>query len=310
MNNSMVENKCNENQACNVARGIGELISGVYNMDKVGEFLVATNGVVSGSNILKILTNGQLHVNDLDIFIPRSSDERLRELFMHIFPNAEISKIPRDQEYIPTVNKEFISTVWYLKHRKRSVFRGRTITVSVLPINIIMLNVDTREGVIDNIVKTFDFDFLKNALWREREDVYGEEDVCCGWKLAVHDINSVLNKTHVFSEEDELNYNFLDRYNKYTDRGFHILGHNRNSRDTRVRRVIQSDNEPSSGDENEERMVRGFHRIYINKTCPICFDEMESDCCVTTCGHCFHEACISRWTQSTGKCPICRKKLE
>ena len=47
--------------------------------DKMGEFLERTGGVISGSSLLKYILNDDWKPFDIDIFIPRITDEELDE---------------------------------------------------------------------------------------------------------------------------------------------------------------------------------------------------------------------------------------
>jgi hypothetical protein len=44
--------------------------------------------------------------------------------------------------------------------------------------------------------------------------------------------------------------------------------------------------------------------------CSICHELMIANICSVKCGHMFHPDCISRWIDSTPKCPLCKKKTQ
>ena len=54
----------------------------------------------------------------------------------------------------------------------------------------------------------------------------------------------------------------------------------------------------------------GFHRRAPESDCPVCYETIESKCCVTTkCGHSFHKKCLDEWKNRANTCPMCRTEL-
>ena len=44
--------------------------------------------------------------------------------------------------------------------------------------------------------------------------------------------------------------------------------------------------------------------------CPICYEDIKGDLCVSFCGHKFHNDCILKWQKYKNTCPLCRCTLE
>jgi len=85
-----------------------------------------------------------------------------------------------------------------------------------------------------------------------------------------------------------------------------------------------------------ERVEASVAKIFDNDVCPICLEEaqceraiefvesrlqktcdsedprcveQEEDLVPLTCGHCYHEDCISQWAQVSNKCPLCKTAI-
>ena len=44
--------------------------------------------------------------------------------------------------------------------------------------------------------------------------------------------------------------------------------------------------------------------------CVVCLGEFAGgECIKTTCGHMFHDECLSQWLKKSFSCPICRKSF-
>ena len=49
----------------------------------------------------------------------------------------------------------------------------------------------------------------------------------------------------------------------------------------------------------------------MNEDCPICLKQLKkSGSTKTSCGHSFHEQCLTTWFMTSNTCPMCRTKLE
>lgn len=58
--------------------------------------------------------------------------------------------------------------------------------------------------------------------------------------------------------------------------------------------------------------VREEKEVIEDDFCPICMEEYEEDCCITSgtqCDHFFHKHCIIKWMEKHDICPICRKDM-
>lgn len=55
-----------------------------------------------------------------------------------------------------------------------------------------------------------------------------------------------------------------------------------------------------------------FNRASVKDECPICQDPLCDTLVLTAlrCGHIFHACCLSRWSEISETCPICRQKSE
>lgn len=48
----------------------------------------------------------------------------------------------------------------------------------------------------------------------------------------------------------------------------------------------------------------------MTQECSVCFDTIDPrDLHRSSCGHCFHNPCITRWLVSKNTCPVCRHKV-
>lgn len=55
----------------------------------------------------------------------------------------------------------------------------------------------------------------------------------------------------------------------------------------------------------------GQQRETISDCCAICMDETSTNLdCTLSCGHGFHQSCISRWQMNSFLCPMCRQPSE
>lgn len=52
-------------------------------------------------------------------------------------------------------------------------------------------------------------------------------------------------------------------------------------------------------------VMDAIHTVDAEGNCPICFESMDEGARLT-CGHVFHELCVSRWFMETTTCPMCR----
>ena len=59
----------------------------------------------------------------------------------------------------------------------------------------------------------------------------------------------------------------------------------------------------------DNNVDNGNSRLNLKKNdeCTICFNELETDTRILTCGHIFHTSCINTWIKIKSNCPICRK---
>ena len=48
----------------------------------------------------------------------------------------------------------------------------------------------------------------------------------------------------------------------------------------------------------------------MNEDCPICLEKVSEADSKTSCGHSFHEQCLTTWFMTSNTCPMCRTKLE
>ena len=67
-------------------------------------------------------------------------------------------------------------------------------------------------------------------------------------------------------------------------------------------------------DFSDEAMNASFPtKVYTNKNCCICFEELNESLLRTPCGHVYHQECILGWITSSqassGECPECRKPI-
>lgn len=63
---------------------------------------------------------------------------------------------------------------------------------------------------------------------------------------------------------------------------------------------------------DESQHAFNVNKIYLNETCPICFDDFDVGCeiLVLSCGHTFHEDCITPWLLSKTVCAHCNTPVK
>uniref|UniRef100_A0A182I6W6 Uncharacterized protein n=1 Tax=Anopheles arabiensis TaxID=7173 RepID=A0A182I6W6_ANOAR len=61
-------------------------------------------------------------------------------------------------------------------------------------------------------------------------------------------------------------------------------------------------------DEEPHPLVRYCHADtpYSELICPICWELLSKDVCITCCGHIFHADCLLQWFECSKTCPQCR----
>ena len=47
----------------------------------------------------------------------------------------------------------------------------------------------------------------------------------------------------------------------------------------------------------------------MNKTCAICFEDIQFGGTTTLCGHLYHNYCLKKWVICGVGCPLCRKDM-
>ena len=171
-----------------------------YDKDNMKKFLESINGIISGSTLLRAIINEtqdekvEWEVYDLDIFTTDISKEEIIRFFENFFPE----KMIRDITNCGAPNYKNITNL-------KNVFYIYGNDSSGIRLNIVTTTYTNIYEVIENNIKKFDLDFVKNALWREN----GE------WKLYIDNQQSIDTRTHIGESPIR-----KERVRKYEKRGF------------------------------------------------------------------------------------------
>jgi len=184
-------------------RNIARTLFDTYNINRheLETFLTCTQGVISGSSVLKFMMGERWPSWDMDIFVPNISKDTL-DNWIKIIAHDDIRELDLIlYEDLDTITGGQLVRVLYLERSNWKCFH----------INIIVTLCRTREEVIRDVVHRFDFDFIKNALWYDGE-----------WKLSLFSPSSIQTRTHR-RRPGEIEPRYKSRENKYKYRGFSIL---------------------------------------------------------------------------------------
>src|SRR5436189_8169 len=48
-----------------------------------------------------------------------------------------------------------------------------------------------------------------------------------------------------------------------------------------------------------------YTKVYCERDCSVCVEELTTDVVVTPCGHLYHQHCLDQWLVKSDTCPIC-----
>jgi hypothetical protein len=156
------------------------------NINEVINILLNMNGYISGSYILKKITN-TFSNNDIDVYILDNDFD-----YSTLENYTKLNNLALTQSKI--IYKKHISDIYKIKN---------------LSIDVIIVNSNHNKSIFDFIVHYFDMDILKN--YYNNGQYY------------VHNITSIINKKTIMDQIVYLSLSRIaNRLHKYTKRGFNI----------------------------------------------------------------------------------------
>ena len=86
-----------------------------------------------------------------------------------------------------------------------------------------------------------------------------------------------------------------------------IKKHNKNKNKIKKKKLRNEKNNKNSID-NKSNTNNNYNIEYINKTCFICFNEMDNNNrIILRCNHCLCKFCYKSWAKIKDTCPMCRQ---
>jgi hypothetical protein len=234
------------------------LIFGDY-YDLFKQFLDVTGSLISGSFIIQVLLNKTYKNSDIDIYFPEEASNSLIN-FARLLGT-------------------FINDRQTYSHD----FRNKILDVNDLYLNGTKLQFIkmANDKIYDFIMDDFDIDICKNVFGVENEKMYAK----------IYNLDMLMNKTGNMKTDGIIMKN-VDRYLKYTKRGFNIERH---EHDKMLKNLIQStideklvveaiilsegkfqidvafSKEPPYIKRYGHKLIRGKDRYYISKTGANCY---------------------------------------
>lgn len=151
---------------------------------------------ISGSFPLQVYLDEDWPESDLDIFMPRSSNNKIKAFLEKTCPKKDL--VPLNLQNNKNYNYKWDTSMSVCEYTLPTGFRIQVIE---------MLNYS-----MDSILRSFDFDFCKIAFYYYQDLPH----------LNIHNLTSILTRTCTYPLDRKIDSKYDERLAKYEKRGFKI----------------------------------------------------------------------------------------